>query len=84
MSRLFTRLSTGLFALFVAGGLTFGATQALGATATHTCGDDPGELGLCPPFSDPSCNFACFQQFGTFGGCGATEEPGVICCICAV
>lgn len=86
------RIASILFAVFVAAGLTFGATQALNVTPAAAeavemfddefCGDDPGEYneGICP---DGDCSGKCESEHGTDGGCIITQQDGW-CCICQV
>ena len=74
-----SRISVVLIGLFVAAGLAFGATQAFGSGMAMTCGDDPGEIGTCPPFTQSTCNEACEDMFdGNPGACLAG------CCVCTV
>lgn len=81
MSRLITRISLLMVGLFLAGGLAFGATQAFGSGLASSCGDDLGELGLCPPFNNASCDAECVEE-NFFGGmCSPYGGPG-LCCIC--
>lgn len=84
MSKWLSRISTLLIGLFVAGGLTFGATQAFGSSEMMVCGDDVGEIGTCPPFSNESCEVECLEREFFGGACIATETQGVICCACIV
>ena len=83
MSKLFTRLAMLLVGLFIAGGLAFGATQAFASSSSSTCGDDLGEIGLCPPFIQASCNAECALRFGIGGAC-LTTETNLICCTCII
>lgn len=80
MSRLLTRLSTLLFGLVVVGGLAFGASTLSGVSALEECGDDLGELGTCPPFTNQSCDDECIEQ-GFFGG-RCVNQGGQECCVC--
>ncbi len=80
MSRLLRRIGVGLAAVFVVGGLSFGASQAFGSGMRTVC-NGPEQLGTCPPFSGGlggSCNFWCGIHFGTGGDC----IQG--CCTCLV
>jgi hypothetical protein len=65
------------YALLVVAALSFGATQALAVTAQE-CGDDPWEVGTCPPLDEESCPEECDKVFGTTGKCVAG------CCICVL
>jgi hypothetical protein len=86
------RVASILFAVFVAAGLTFGATQALNVTPAAAeavemidnefCGDDFGEYdGYCP--DNAACERKCNEEHGFGGACIITEEDGP-CCICQV
>lgn len=90
------RVASILFAVFVAAGLTFGATQALNLDVdpVHAasvemndefCGDHPGEYdGICTESGpDQDCTDKCSTEHGTNGGCVLTEHDGW-CCICQV
>lgn len=77
MSRLLNRLSTGLFALFVVGGLTLGTSAAFGATGITSC-NGPGQLGSCPPYTTESCDDDCRKE-GYDGGACLLPGP---CCSC--
>lgn len=81
MSRLLTRVAMVVVGLFVLGGLTFGATQAFGSAMRMECGDDLGELGLCPPFDQESCDDECVKQNFNGGACIPYGGPG-LCCAC--
>lgn len=72
------RIFSLLITAFVVGGLTFGASEVIGSDAFDVCGDDPGEIGTCPPFDQESCQDECEEQFMTTGGCFQG------CCICQV
>lgn len=75
MKRIMNGLAAVLFAVMIAGALTFGATQALSAPPTATpslsC-----TVGTCPPFDDTSCNNKCQMLGFDGGGCLAG------CCTC--
>lgn len=76
-----------LFSLFVLAALVFGATTVYASSmAMSECGNDPGEIGTCPPYDDPSCHFDCQVIYQTPGGeCHRVDDkPGLLCCICAV
>lgn len=68
MRRLMNRIATTLFAVAIAGALTFGVTQALSSpasgTAASTC-----PLGACPPETNQSCNEICLGLDFDGGGC---------------
>lgn len=80
MSKRLRHLAILLFGLFVIGGLGFGASTVAGVSTLEECGDDPGELGTCPPFTNQSCNEECFEQ-DFFGG-QCVNQGGQQCCIC--
>jgi hypothetical protein len=78
MSRTWKFVANTALALFVAGGLMFGANQ-LRAGDAMMCLD--GSPGLCPPFDTGSCGQWCATNGHTDGAC----EPapgGIICCNC--
>lgn len=82
MSGLLSRLSILLFGLFVVGGLVFGIQELSADRLNDFCGDDLGELGTCPPFTEESCEDECFEQFGSpDAGCLRTNVDGD-CCTC--
>ncbi|MGH7541894.1 MAG: hypothetical protein ACRELC_12925 [Gemmatimonadota bacterium] len=81
MSRVFARVATVLFVLFVAAGLAFGASQALEGDPEDFCGDDPAELDTCPPYTGSSCDEACREAEYFGGGCLPTVFDGD-CCTC--
>jgi hypothetical protein len=81
MSRLLTRVAMVVVGLLVLGGLTFGATQAFGSARQGFCGDDLGELGLCPPYTSGSCDEACIEAEFFGGDCIPYGGPGQ-CCAC--
>jgi len=60
------RIATGLFALFVLAGLTFGAIQALSPEPVLDC-SGPTQVGSCPPLDDMSCDEECIEN-DYFGG----------------
>jgi hypothetical protein len=76
------RATETLFAVAVIWALSLGATRLVGENL-H-CGDDPGELGTCPPYTESSCGSACANMFGTSGSCLIIGSPGMPynCCIC--
>ena len=86
MSRLVRRCLTALFVLFVVGGIGFGASQAFGsARLTYYCGDNPEDLGCCPPYDQVSCVESCWDLGYYFGGaCLSTDvgDPCDHCCTC--
>lgn len=82
MTRWVARVLKALFALAVAAGLTYGAVSAIQLRAGEECGDDPGELDTCPPFTEMSCNETCFMMNGSPGGC--VHFSGGECCTCTV
>lgn len=65
-----------LCGLGVVAALAFGASAAMASVGE--CGDDPGEIGTCPPFTQSSCGDECFKRFMSGGQC----IQG--CCLCAV
>lgn len=83
MSRLVTRISLLMVGLFLAAGLAFGASEALGSAAATSCGDDLGELGLCPPYDNGSCFEECMEEFENGGLCSPYGGAG-LCCICLI
>lgn len=96
MDTVWKRIASVVFAVFIAAGLTFGATQALNldvdpahAEAVQMndefCGDHPGEYdGVCTSKDDdPDCEDKCEDEHGTTGGCVLTEHDGW-CCMCQV
>lgn len=80
MSRLLTRLSTLLFGLFVVAGLAFGASTVSAVSTLEECGDDPWEVGTCPPYSEEDCDDICDFRFGNPGDC--INQGGEVCCVC--
>ena len=77
MSRVLDRIAMASFALLIAVGLAFGASEAF-ASARPVCGDDLGEIGTCPPFTNESCDQTCQQPpHNFFGG-----ECIFDCCVC--
>ncbi len=70
--------------VLIAGALAFGATEALGRSMGDPCGNDPGELGTCPPFTVQSCQTACDELFGNgpLGDCGPSSDGP--CCRCVI
>lgn len=81
MTTLLQRLSKGMFIIAVIGGLAFGATQAAQGMPTATCGEDPGEMGECPPFNNDLCAGVCFLAHQTIGEC-IPHQGGPDCCTC--
>lgn len=81
MKRMIGRIWKGVYALFVAFALSFGASQAFATTAlVEVCGDDPGELGYCPPYTHLTCAYDCLLIYGTdYGRCF-----GDGCCVCFI
>ena len=78
MYRVLSRIGLAVAALFVLGGLSFGASQAFGNGMVTSCGDDFGEIGTCPPLTMTTCPQACLNlQF--FGGACLQG-----CCVCLV
>lgn len=69
------RLATALFAVTIAGALTFGVTQALSSSASGTAASTC-PLGACPPETNESCNDICLKLDKPGGGCLAG------CCTC--
>lgn len=86
MPRLIQRGLTALFVLFVVGGIGFGASQAFGSTRVTTyCGEQPEDMGCCPPFNEISCNQVCLLLVFPLGGaCISTDggDPCDHCCTC--
>ena len=64
-------------AVIVIAVLTFGTAQAL---ERDVCGDDPGEIGLCPPYDNESCQVDCQEIYGNTGWCIGSPS----CCTCEV
>ena len=64
-------------AVIVIAVLTFGTAQAL---ERDVCGDEPGEIGLCPPYDDESCDNACGKLYQSNGRCIGNPS----CCTCQV
>ena len=64
-------------AVIVIAVLTFGTAQAL---ERDVCGDEPGEIGLCPPYDDESCNGTCDKLYQSSGRCIGNPS----CCPCQV
>lgn len=78
MFQVLNRMAMALLAVIVAGGLAFGASHAFASGAVETCGDDYGEIGLCPPLTNTTCNTACATPpLPFFGG-----ECIAGCCVC--
>lgn len=81
----FLRLTAGLYAILVVWGLSFAGMQL---RMNDACGDDAGEIGWCPPYTEESCNSDCFSLYGTFGSCNNPIEKNQeflgYCCMCAV
>lgn len=75
MGRRIEHLAGAVYALLAVAALTFGASTAL--RASEACGDDPGELGTCPPITEYGCNAQCEQLYGFGGSC----DPHA-CCTC--
>ena len=84
MTRLFRHLTTGAFALFVLGGLTFGASQTFGSSMDPPCGFYAEEMGTCPPFDNASCDQECEANNYLFGGFCIPHPEGGKCCVCLV
>lgn len=65
-------------------GLGVVAALGLGAEAAFAfgqqCPGDPGVIGACPPYTQETCDEACFEEYGTFGDC---VDLGFQCCLCA-
>lgn len=81
MPRVVKRIAATLFALFVASALAFGGSTLLASSGGEFCGDDPGEIGTCPPYDDSSCFDDCLLIYGNPGGkCHLPTD----CCICPV
>lgn len=71
------------YACAILAAFAFAGNQAYaGSTGLRVC-DGPGEIGVCGTgpgeFNEQTCNEACFNQFGTFGGCNPEG-----CCMCAI
>ena len=64
-------------AVIVIAVLTFGTAQAL---ERDECGDDPGELDYCPPYTEVTCPQACWEIYKTNGACIGSPN----CCVCQV
>ena len=75
MAQRIKHLAGAAYALLAVVALTFGASTAL--RANETCGDDPGEIGTCPPFTEYGCNAECTVRYGFGGSC----DP-FACCTC--
>jgi len=67
MYRVLSRIGLAVAALFVLGGLSFGASQAFGNGMVTSC-TQPEELGTCPPFTTSSCDLACRNAGFPLGG----------------
>lgn len=80
------RSLTTIFILLIVGGITFGASQAFGsARLTYYCGDNPEDLGCCPPYDHWGCVQDCWDLGYYFGGaCISTDggDPCHHCCTC--
>lgn len=83
MTRLLRSLSKRLFIVAVLGGLTFGAVSVAQGLPAEPCGEDPGELGECPPFNDQTCFGACYLWNGNGGVC-MLHSAGPDCCTCMI
>ena len=83
MTRLLRSLSKRLFIVAVLGGLTFGAVSVVQGIPVPPCGEDPGELGECPPFNNQTCFGACYLWGETYGEC-MPHGAGPDCCICII
>lgn len=68
MKAIGSRIGTGLFALFVTAALTFGGAQALSSPVSSNCGDDPHEIGTCPPLTNAECDEQCAAMEEFVGG----------------
>ncbi len=80
MARTIKRLSGWVGALLIIGALAFGASTAF--ASMPICGDDPGEIGTCPLFTNATCDTECFVQFPLGGGGQCTQ--GGTCCTCMI
>ena len=80
MSRV-RELSRCFMLVVAASALSFGAAEAL-RFAGDECGDEPGELGTCPPYNPVSCTQDCWELYGTEGECGPSGDGP--CCRCQV
>lgn len=76
MERQIMRFLSVAYGVAVVAALSFGVSQTL--RAADVCGDDPGEIGTCPPFTNQSCGDECVDRFMSGGQC----LQG--CCVCAV
>jgi len=74
-------LFRSLVVVALASAFSFGAAEAL-RLAVDECGDEPGELGTCPPYNERSCDDACEGLYGTEGECGPSGDGP--CCRCQV
>ena len=64
-------------AVIVIAVLAFGTAQAL---ERDVCGDEPGEIGLCPPYNKLTCAQDCFMIYQSTGSCIGNPS----CCTCQV
>ena len=65
-----------------ASAFSFGAAQAL-PLMHGSCGDEPGELGTCPPYSESSCQTTCWLLYQSpESECGPSEDGP--CCRCQI
>ena len=82
------RSLTTIFILLIVGGITFGASQAFGSPRVSLyCGELEEDLGCCPPFSQGSCFWTCWQLGYALGGACLSWEPAKgedckHCCTC--
>lgn len=75
MRSLLSRIAAVSFALFVLGGLTFGAMQALSPSPTLDC-TGPTQVGSCPPLDNGTCWTECIEEDYLGGMCSHG------CCTC--
>ena len=84
MSRFHRRFVATVFALFVAGGIGFGASEAFGSNPSSGdyCTEEYGDLGCCPPFTGYTCWEECVDLGYHDGFCIRIEEPQEDCRLC--
>lgn len=78
------KMGYGASAICVIVSIGLGVGEASASISNGYCGDDPGELGTCPPYDDDTCGDDCHQLLGSpWGQCGPTSYDGQ-CCICVL
>ena len=75
MKRIMNGLAAVLFAVMIAGALTFGATQALSTPASENAASSC-PIASCPPETNQSCNQICLGMDFDGGMCAHG------CCMC--